>query len=418
MSQDHRISKVEILMQQKKYAEAEQILRDLLSQDSSNVEYLALLSEINLQQERFDIARTLINNAIGITPDAPYLYHTKSRISLAREDYNDAENSVKTAIELDPNDADFYALLGYIRLERKDFKDSLSLADRALAIDSENLLALNTRSTALLKLDRHVDSFNTIHGALREDPNNAYTHANYGWNLLEKGDHRKALEHFKEALKNDPSNAYARAGMAEALKASNPVYKLFLKYAFFMSNLTAKYQWAVILAFYFGVRFLRTIARSNEALQPYLVPIIIGLSIVAFSTWVIEPIGNLFLRFNRYGQFLLDKHQKMSSNLVAIAFVLFVAGLLGYAFTSDDRPLVIGAFGFAMMVPLSVIFNPSKQKYVMAVYAVAMAVIGLAAIGTTFSSGELYNTFSIIFIFAFVAFQWLANYFIIKEANK
>ena len=418
MSDDHRISKVEILMQQKKYAEAERILKDLLAQDSNNVGFLALLSELNLQQDRLGNAHSLINNAIGIAPDAAYLYHTKSRINLGLHDYNEAEKSVRTAIELDANDADFLALLAHIRLERKDFKESLSLADRALGIDSENLLALNTRSTALLKLDRHEDSFQTIHGALREDPNNAYTHANYGWNLLEKGDHKKALEHFREALKNDPSHNYARAGMAEALKASNPVYKLFLKYAFFMQNLTAKYQWAVIIGFYFGVRFLRSIAQSNEQLQPFLVPLIIALSIIAFSTWVIDPISNLFLRFNRYGQFLLDKHEKMSSNLVAMAFALFVVGLLGYVFTSDDRLLVIGAYGFGMMVPLSVIFNPSKYKYAMVIYGIAMAVIGIVAIGETFSSGELFNSYSIIFMFAFVAFQWLANFFIIRESNK
>jgi hypothetical protein len=79
---------------------------------------------------------------------------------------------------------------------------------------------------------------------------------------------------------------------------------------------------------------------------------------------------------------------------------------------------VIAAFGFGMMVPLSVIFNPSKYKYAMLVYGIAMAIIGMAGIGKTFSSGEIYNAFSVIFIFAFVAFQWLANFVLIKESNK
>ena len=115
MSDDHRISKVEILMQQKKYAEAERILKDLLAQDSNNVGFLALLSELNLQQNRLGNAHNLINNAIGIAPDAAYLYHTKSRIALGLHDYNEAEKSVRTAIELDANDADFFALLAHIR---------------------------------------------------------------------------------------------------------------------------------------------------------------------------------------------------------------------------------------------------------------------------------------------------------------
>jgi hypothetical protein len=54
----------------------------------------------------------------------------------------------------------------------------------------------------------------------------------------------------------------------------------------------------------------------------------------------------------------------------------------------------------------------------MIVYGIAMAIVGFVAIGKTFSSGELYNSFSVIFIFAFVAFQWLANFFLIKQSNK
>ena len=418
MVEDHRVSKVVLLIGQKKYSEAERMLKDLLSHDPNNIHYLSLLAEVHIQRDHFGAARQIVDNAIGLAPDTPHLFYMKARIELAEEKYDEAESNLNEAIQRDPDDADYFAFLSQVKLMRKDFTRALELADQALAIDSEHLLALNSRSTALLKLDRKEDSFNTIIGALREDPNNAYTHANYGWGLLEKGDHRKALEHFREALKNDPSYAYAQSGMVEALKATNPVYRMFLKYAFFMGNLTARYQWAVILGFYFGVRFLRNIAASNETLQPFLIPLIIVLTLVAFSTWIIEPVSNLFLRFNRYGQFLLNRKEKISSNFVAGSFALFAGGLLGYFVLSDERFLALGAFGFAMMVPLSVMFSPAKFKYALLIYAVAMAVIGLVAVAVTFSSGALFNLFTVVFVFGFVAFQFLANFFIIKEANR
>ena len=121
------------------------------------------------------------------------------------------------------------------------YEDALNLANEGLERDPENILALNIRSSALIKLDRKEDAFTTIEGALAHDPNNAYTHSNYGWGLLEKGNHKKALQHFREALKHDPTLVQAQAGMAEALKANYVFYRLFLRYAFFMSNLTAKY---------------------------------------------------------------------------------------------------------------------------------------------------------------------------------
>lgn len=417
MTEDYRLSKVEILIQQKKFAEAEKILSDLLTEDSNNIYFLSLLAEVNLQQDKFDKAGSIIDNAIGLSPDDSHLFYIKCRISIQQDKLNDAEKNINQAIELDPYYADYFALLANIKLGRKQFEEALETANRALAIDAENLLALNTRSTALNKLNRSDESFETIEGALREDPNNAYTHANYAWGLLEKGNHKKALEHFKEALSNDPTFDYAQSGMLEALKATNPIYRIFLKYSFFMSNLTAKYQWGVVIGFYIGFKALRTIAKNNEALQPYLIPLIVAFALIAFSTWVIAPISNLFLRFNKYGQLLLDKKEKMSSNFVAISLGLFLVGLLLYFLLSDEKMLTIAVYGFAMMLPLGTMFSPSKNKYTLLIYTIALGVVGLMAIGLTFSTGEMFNSMTVVFIWGFVAFQWVANYMLIKEDN-
>lgn len=417
MIEDNRLSKVEILIQQKKFANAEKLLSDLLTEDSNNIHFLSLLAEVNLQQDNFNEANVIINNAIGLSPDDSYLFYIKSRIAIQQDNFRDAEENISQAIKLDPFDADYFALLANIKLGRKQFDEALEIANRALEIDAENLLALNTRSTSLNKLNRSIESFETIEGALREDPNNAYTHTNYGWGLLEKGDHIKALEHFKEALSNDPTFEYAQSGMVEALKATNPIYRVFLKYSFFMSNLTAKYQWGVIIGFYIGFKVLRTVAKNNEALQPYLIPLIVAIALIAFSTWVLEPISNLFLSFNKYGQLLLNKKEKMSSNFVAISLGLFFVGLLLYFLMSDEKMLTIAVYGFTMMLPLGTMFSPSKNKYGLLIYTILLAVFGLIAIGLTFTTGEMFNVMSVVFIFGFVAFQWVANYMLIKENN-
>lgn len=417
MTEDNRLSKVEILIRQKKFADAEKILSNLLTEYPNNIHFLSLLAEVNLQQDQFYKAGNIIDNAIGLSPDDSHLFYIKSRIAIQQDKLSDAEKNINQAIELDPYDADYFALLANIKLGRKQFEEALETANRALEIDAENLLALNTRSTALNKLNRSDESFETIEGALREDPNNAYTHANYGWGLLEKGNHKKALEHFKEALSNDPTFDYAQSGMLEALKATSPIYRIFLKYSFFMSNLTAKYQWGVIIGFYIGFKILRTVARNNETLQPYLVPLIVALAFIAFSTWVINPVSNLFLRLSKYGQLLLDKNEKISSNFVAVSLALFIVGLLLYFISSDEKMLTISVFGFAMMLPLGTMFSLSKNKYGLLIYTIALAVIGLIAIGLTFSKGELFNFMTVVFILGFVGFQWVANYMLIKEDN-
>ena len=360
---DNRLHSVEILIQQQKYAAAKDILSTLLKEDPNNIYVLSLLAEVYLQQDNYEAANQLIDNAISMAPYASHLFHIKARIAIQLEQLDEAEQYTSQAIELDPYDADYFALLANIKLVRKQFEVALENANNALEIDAENLLALNIRSTALNKLNRSDESFETIEGALREDPNNAYTHANYGWGLLEKGDHKKALFHFKEALANNPSFEYAQHGILEAMKAKNPLYRLFLKYTFWMGNLTAKYQWAVLLGFYFGFRGLKVLARNNEALRPFLIPLLVVLALVAFSTWIMTPLSNLFLRFNKYGQLLLDKKQKISSSFVALSLSVFIVAGIMYALLSDERMLALAAFGLAMMLPFGVMLSPSKNKY-------------------------------------------------------
>jgi tetratricopeptide (TPR) repeat protein len=414
---DYSLSQVSILIQQKKYDAAEKILRQLLAQEPTNIYYLALLAEINLQQERLDKAESIVEDAIGLSPDTPHLYYIKSRIDIQKDKYDDAEKSIKQAIELDPYTADYFAWLANIKLARKQYEESLQLADQALEIDAENLLALNVRSTVLIKLNKKEESFQTIEGALRQDPNNAYTHANYGWGLLEKGDHKKALKHFKEALKNDPNLDYAQKGMIEALKASNPVYRLFLKYSFWIGNLSAKYQWFFLLGLYFGTQGLGKLADENPSLQPFLTPVVMLLVLFAFSTWVMKPISNLFLRFNRYGRFLLSKKEKVSANFVAISLVVLLAGLFMYIYSSEEKYVVVGAFGFAMMVLCGMMFLPSKYNSIM-IYTIAMAVLGLTAIYMAFTNNAATKTIVNIFFVGFIAFQFLANFMVIRSSNR
>lgn len=414
---DPRMSRVRVLIEQQRYSEAEEILKDLLTGNPTNIGYLYLLAEVKLQQDKLEEALQLTDNAIGLSPESDRLFFLKAHILVRQRNLDEAEKYLNQAISLDSDEADYFAFLGHVKLVRKQYDKALELADKALWLDSENLIALNTRSTALLKLNKSEESFETIEGALREDPDNAYTHANYGWGLLEKGNHKKALEHFKEALKSDPNNAYAQAGMMEALKAANPIYKLFLKYAFWMSNMTAKYQWGVIIGFYIGFRVLRGIAASNEALQPFLTPVLVLLAVFAFSTWVINPISNLFLRFNRYGRFLLNKKQKLSSNFVGISLAICLTGVLLYFVLQNDKFLAVAAYGFAMMVPLSVMFSPTKYKNALLIYATAMAVVGAVALFLVFSTGQILNPAASVFMLGFIAFQWIANYMMIKEDN-
>lgn len=405
------MERASLLFEQQRYKEAEKNIMEVLVIEPDNITGLNLLAEIKIQNEEYDDALTIINNAIGIVPDYDVLYYTKARILLNQNKIKLALEASKEALSLDPYDPNNHALLGLILNHNKQFEDALNAANEALEIDGSHILALNVRSTALLKLNRKEDSFSTIEGALNEDPNNSYTHANFGWGLLEKGETDKALVHFKESLKNDPNSEFAQAGMAEALKSKYLVYKWFLKYSFWMSNLTSKNQWAFIIGFYLVSRVLRSVSESNEALQPYLTPVLVLLAIFAFSTWIMHPLSNLLFRLNKFGKHLLTNDEIKSSNLVGISLLILFLGLLTM-FLNVNFGTALTVFGFTMMIPLSRFFD--KPTHFFLPYGIGLLIVGIIALVTVFTSDELFNSFTIIYLVGFIAFQWLANYFSIK----
>lgn len=414
---DQAFQRVELLLQQERYEDAEGILQDLLKNDPDDAVVLSFLAEVKLQADDYLTAHHFIDQSLAITPNNPALHHLKARILIQENRFKEAIDFIEEAIQLDPEDADYHALKALILLQQKKFQESLDAADQALELDAENLLALNMRTSALQKLDRKEDAFITIEGALKEDPNNSFTHANYGWNLLETGDHKKALGHFKQSLQQNPGNEYAQQGMIQAIKAGNLIYRLFLKYSFFMANLTSKYQWGVIIGFFVGVRLLRGLTASNEAMRPFLIPLIILLSLVAFSTWIITPVSNLLFRLHPYGKYMLDKQEIKSANLVGLSLLLAVVGFGGYLFTSQAGWIVLGFLGLTLTMPLGNMLACSTNKWVLQWYPAAMAVVGALAVIDSFRTEELFGMYTGIYLLGLFAYQWIANAIVIRESN-
>lgn len=411
------LDRAQLLMSQGRWKEAETILGLCLIQMPDNTEVLTLMAAVKIQQDQFSEAERLVDQGISIDPSDDYLYYMKSRVKLIAKQGELAEEWIRKAISLHPESAVYFGFLAFIQLQRKNYTEALDTVNHALSINPEDLFALNTRTSILIKLNQKEDAFFTIEGALKEDPNNAYTHTNYGWNLLEHGDANKALEHFKEALKIDPNFELAQAGMAEALKARYAVYRWFMKFQFWMGNLSSKYQWGVILGFYFGTKVIRMLAEGSETLAPFLNPLIFLLFVFAFSTWVMNPLSNLFLRLNSYGKYLLSKEEKLSSTFVGIFFIVFLVGLIGMFLIKAEWLFALMVYGFTMMIPASGMFTKAKYQNIMLYIFIGLGLVGFTALMNTMQTGNLESGAGSLYLFGFIAYQWLANFLVIKQNN-
>ncbi|WP_333820973.1 tetratricopeptide repeat protein [Ohtaekwangia sp.] len=409
------LERAQQLVTQQRYKDAETALRSVLSIEPNNTTALALFAICLSEQDNQPEAIKVIQSAIGNESDNDYLLYLASLFYFKDDKPKEAEKFIRNAISYDPHNADYLGLLAGIKLSQKEWKEALEFANNGLENDPDNLQCLNARSTALYKLDKKEEAYSTIQEALNKDPENELTHTNIGWSLLEKGDHNKALEHFREALKINPNYAYAKAGLVEGLKARYWFYRIFLKYAFWISNFKNGGQWAVILGLYFGVKILRGIAASNETLGVFLYPIIYLYTAFAISTWVITPLSNLFLRLNVYGRYALTEEETNSSNFVGISLLLSIIGFIAYLFTGNFLFIMLGIFGIAMMIPLSSMYNPVKKsrQNILMIYAGILAFIGFGAMYEFISTDEV-GVLAPVFIFGVVIYQWVANALIMR----
>ena len=221
----------------------------------------------------------------------------------------------------------------------------------------------------------------------------------------------------REALRHDPENDYAKTGLVEALQARYWVYRLFLKYYFWMSRLSGGLQWGLIIGFYIGQWILSSLAIKYPAIEPFVGPVIILYLIFVLSTWIMQPLFNLFLRLNVYGRFALSKLQIKASNYLGIALLGGIGSGIAYFLTLNT---VVGFAALACllsMIPLGSMYRPSqaKNRKILAGATLVIVLAGLGGIVHGLITGIGLNNTAIVFFVGIFSYQWLANWAMSKD---
>jgi tetratricopeptide (TPR) repeat protein len=372
-----------LLYQQGRMELAERELRQALAENPQEPWAHALLALCLLRRDQKAAATQSAEQAVGLAPDVSFVHYVLATVLHDRNRLEEAERAALEAVRLDPDSADCYAALASVRLDRRQWAEGLDAAELGVRADAEHVGCTNLRAIALRKLGRRDQAAAAIGSALARDPDSAVSHANQGWALLESGDATRALEHFREALRIDPQLEWAQQGIIEALKARHWIYAVFLRYVLWMSRLTRRGQWGVMLAGYLGFRMLRGVAAASPALAPWILPVLVLYVLAVFFTWIADPLFNLLLRMDRFGRLALSREQVVSSNWVGAC--LLAAMLAAGAWLALGAPAALAAalvFGF-LVLPLSGTFQcqPGWPRRAMAGYTAALAAVGVGLIG-------------------------------------
>jgi Tfp pilus assembly protein PilF len=414
------------LLQLKRYPDAEQRLREALTSEPEDFLAHRLLALALYHQEREGEALPEAERAISLAPDDPNNHYVLAAILLAMDRPQQARQSAQEALRLDPNIPAYHALLARIYVKQKQWQRAREAAESGLRLAPEHVECINVRAMALVGLGEREQASELIETALAQEPEEALSHANMGWTLLHRNQPEKAMEHFREALRLDPMSQWARAGIIEALKARNPLYRLILRYFLWMSRLTKSERWTTIFVSSGVMRGLRVLARQIPLLWIVVLPLVLFYQLFVFLTWVARPLFGFFLLFDPFGRLALPEEERVAAKWVGgalvasgVSFVLFlllvVPGfllelpLLGFGF------LVLAVAAFAFMMPLAGIFVVPEgvRRTFLAVYAGLLGALGVAtavltALGTPWSAG-IALLLGLAFIVGWSLFAWISN---------
>ncbi len=417
-----------LLLHQGRWEQAEGEFRRAVGERPDAPEAHALLALALLERERWDEATAAARTAIGLAPDWPFTHYVHAMVLYRRHRLAEALAAANEAVGLDPDMDQAHALIASIHLDESRFADALASAERALEVDPEQVWANNLRAIALTKLGRRAEAGATIDATLARDPDNAVSHANRGWTLLEAGDRERALHHFREALRLEPDNEWARHGILEALKAKRWIYAVMLKYFFWMSRLTPRAQWGVIVGGYIGNRVLTTLRQANPALAPFIGPIQVLYLVFVFLTWTADPLANLLLRLDPFGRLVLDEEQVRASNWIGGTLLLaFTLGAAAFLVDVEGLGLLAGACAF-MLIPISATFKAPDgwPRRAMTGYTAAMAALLAVAAGGMLRADPagadvlagVTGAAVLGFVVMLIGVSWFANWIISRRPTR
>lgn len=414
----HRqVSHAGILIQQNRYVQAEEKLYNLMQAGYSDADLYRMLIMCKMGLNQYDEAKSLSEKLLQQFPTDAFAFYTMAGIALNTRKLANAIENIDEAIRLQPFMPEYFALKSGIYFQLKNFSDALKYADIGLNVDARHIGCLNARAIALEAMGRSSEAFDTIKKSLSEDPNNPDTHANIGWGHLYRGETKKALDHFKAALTENPQHENAKSGMLQAMKTRFPLYRYFLMVMLWLSKLNSKNQWIFIIVSYVIYRILVNWAGMDTPFKPIIIAAVSILVLFFLSSWLFSPLMNLYMLSNPYGRITMTDDEKESARFVGFAIIgsLFAFGM--YFLLLNAGLVILGVSMLLMMIPLGSMNNAflDENKIKLKRFAVIIGVLLSVNAFISLLQNTYVHTFSIIALAALIAYQWYANYILIKE---
>jgi protein O-GlcNAc transferase len=161
-----------------RFAEAELLYRQILSQAPNNAEALHLWGALASQVNRHDIAVDLIRRAIALQPNFPVAYNNLGNALQALARHEEAIESYRQALKLQPDYAETYSNLGNALQSIGQMDEAIASYKRAVELRPELAETHNALGVAAKNRGLIDESIHHFRQAIAIKPQLVLTHSN------------------------------------------------------------------------------------------------------------------------------------------------------------------------------------------------------------------------------------------------
>ena len=360
-----RFAQIEQLLNADKLEAAQQRLDDV----AAEVPNLSLVPRIRaviaLRQNRYAVAEAQARQALSLDATDDLALRILAVILREQGHLLQAIPVIDEAIGLDPTDADHYAVKAGLLLRLDRYAESEHFARLGLALDPDHEDCRNLLGSALNMQGQREQAVAEVQQLLETNPVNPAAHANAGFLALHQNRIAEAKQHFVEALRLQPDHQGAQAGLAETIKAANPMYRGLLAWGVWLHDMGTRYRIALIVGLLVVVR-----------LVPVLLPLY---GLLLLWTWMTSPISTAYLALHRTGRYLVQTDDRpyafaIIGCLVGLLFTVVLGLLMGASMW-----FAVAACAALATVGLQQIIDRERSAAALRVNGIWLSVLGLLA---------------------------------------
>ncbi|GDY14101.1 hypothetical protein LBMAG53_29790 [Planctomycetota bacterium] len=377
-----RVLRAQQLMAQSRWCEAAEQIRSALADDPQDARAHAVLALCLASDNRPHEALAEAEAALACDAGEPLARYARAEALYADQRTAEAEAAARECLVFTPDDPDCHALIAACRMRQEDRLGALAAVEAGLLINPTHHGCRTLRGQILVLLGRRDEAADQHSGDLARDPDDGLAHANAGYARLHASDPGAAARHFAEALRLNPDDDYARAGLVEALKSRNLIYRGFLAYGLWMARLSPGTRWLVLIVGYLGFRVSDRLGLTHPEWALWLAPLVWGYLAFAITTWLAVPLFNLILMTDRHGRHALSGRQRLAA--VVAGGLAVGAGAAAIASATAGAIWLLTALLAAMVAPLwnqAIDQAHPRLRRWLPVVAAAMSFFGVFVLG-------------------------------------